>query len=80
MDPDQCLSDLIDAAHAGQAYKLVVLATDLASWLRSGGFAPEDPRPMPNVPLDAPPGATHVWATPAGAEYLRVVRGAVAEN
>lgn len=44
MDPDACLSRLIDAAIAGDAEELRYAADDLACWLERGGYRPYDPR------------------------------------
>jgi hypothetical protein len=45
MDPEACLSRLIDAAVAGDAEELRWAADDLAGWLERGGYRPHDPRP-----------------------------------
>jgi hypothetical protein len=44
MDPDKALADIIDAAVAGDPFMLSEHASDLALWLKRGGFAPSDPR------------------------------------
>jgi hypothetical protein len=44
MDPDATLAELIDAAIAGDWRSLEDHAENLAEWLKTGGFAPADPR------------------------------------
>jgi hypothetical protein len=46
MDPDACLTRLLDAAVAGDAEDLLAAADDLADWLRHGGYPPKDPREL----------------------------------